>query len=636
MLQSIRDSAQGWIAWVIVILISIPFALWGIQEYLGVGEESVVASVNDRDITEREFESNYQRFRSNLRQQLGDAFQPGLFDDSRMREDVLESMVRNELVLEAAARMGLRIGDTQVRSGIANVQDFQTNGQFDPQAYERVARQQGYSTTGFQERIRQAMVTDQMSKAVTDSELATKRELKELVRLRDQRRELSYLLLPASDFSKPGKVDDEDIEAYYAANQDEFMAPERVRVEYLELKMDQLSEASDYDEEDLRAYYDEHRGEYSTLEQRRASHILIAVDEESEDAEKAARDKAQEVLQRVRGGEDFAAVAKEVSQDPGSAGQGGDLGFVEAGMMSPSFDDALFALGKDEISDLVRTDFGFHLIKVTEIQEGSNKGFDEVRDEVLKAYGSSEAEGLFLKYSERFADLTYENADSLEPAAEALGLKVVVSEWLSRADAAKLPGGNKAITAAFSDDVLGGGNNSELIEVSTDHLVVLRVQDHEEAAAQSLDQVRDAIISVLEKQQSTKLAKEMGDALLKRLRQGESLEQVSGEIGHEVEAPGLVGRNDSKLSPQITQSLFSMPRPEGEQILYGHTVLSNGDYAIMALYKVQDGSLEGMDEKALQTFKVSQVRAQGRESFEHLVQNLRDAADVNIREPQAQ
>ncbi|HEC16302.1 MAG TPA: peptidylprolyl isomerase [Sedimenticola sp.] len=636
MLQSIRESAQGWIAWVIVILISIPFALWGIQEYLGIGEEATVASVNGRKIAEREFESTYQRFRQNLRQQLGEAFQPDLFPESKLRADVLESMIRNELVLQAARRMGLRVGDAALRRTIAGVSDFQTNGQFDPRAYERSARQQGYSTADFQERIREALVSDQLTTALTGSELVTKRELEEAARLRDQRRELSYLLLPASDFVKPGGVSEEDIQAYYAANQGKFMAPERVRLDYLELKLDQLSGDSDYTEEELRAFYEDHRGEYTTPEQRRASHILIAIEGEGEDAENAAREKAREVLKRLRDGEDFAALAKEVSQDAGSAGQGGDLGFIEAGMMSPAFDKALFALGEGEVSEPVRTDFGFHIIKLTDLIAGTEKSFEEVRDKVLQAYRSRKAEGLFYKYSERLVDLTYENPDSLEPAADALGLKVVTTDWLTRADAAKIPGGAKSIAAAFGEDVLDGGNNSELIEISPEDVLVLRVHDHEEASILPLEQVRDTVVAALEQQQSAKLAREMGEALLKRLRQGESMELVAGEVAHKLESPGSVGRNDSKLPRPIAQTLFSMPRPGSDETLYGKAVLNNGDFAIIALHKVQDGSLDKLDEKALQDLKVSLLRTFGRENFEHLVQNLRDAADVNISRSQEQ
>jgi len=636
MLQSIRDKAQGWFAWAIVILISVPFALWGIQEYLGVGAEPVVASVNDRDIKEREFESTYQRFRASLRQQLGDAYRADLFDESQLRDDVLQSMVRDELISQAANRMGLRISDAQVRGAIAGISAFQTNGQFDTVAYERVLRQQNYSVQEFQERIRQALLIEQVTTALTGSELVTQAELNEIKRLKDQRRDISYLLLSSADFVASGAASADEIEAYYAANQNQFMLPERVRIDYLELKLSQLSEKVIATEEQLRQFYEERQAEYITQEQRRASHILITIDGEGEEAESAAQNKALAALKRIQNGEEFAVLAKELSQDPGSAEQGGDLGFIEPGMMDISFDKALFALAKDEISEPVRTDFGFHLIKVTELREGSKKSFDEVKDALQAAYSSSEAEGQFYKYSERLVDLAFEHPDSLEPAAESLGLTVVTSDWVSRADANKIPGAGRAINIAFSEDVLVEGNNSELLEITPDHVMVLRVNAHEEAAVRPLDQVREDIASILKQQKSATLAKEQGQSLLPRLRQGESLSQLAKEYSLKIEEVGMVARADSKLPSAIVQHLFTMPRPESDVASFDGVALPNGDFAVIALHKVEDGSLDGMDENALQALRASQAKVKGRDNFEFAVQLLKSAAKVVINKPQAQ
>ncbi len=636
MLQSIRDKAQGWFAWAIVVLISVPFALWGIQEYLGVGAQPVIASVNGQDIKEREFESTYQRFRANLRQQLGDAYRADLFDEARLREDVLQSMVRDRLVMQAADRMGLYIGDAQVRGAIAGIPAFQTNGLFDRAAYDRVLRQQGFSEQEFQEQVRQSLLIDQLTSAITDSELITRHELSESKRLRDQRREIRYLLFPAADFVKPDAASADEIEAYYAANQSRFMLPERVQISYLELKMSQLSESTAPDEEELRRFYEDRQAEYVTPEQRRASHILIMVDGEGEEAESAARNRALEARKRIQDGEAFATVAKELSQDPGSAEQGGDLGFIEPGMMDLSFDKALFALAEGEVSAPVRTDFGFHLIKVTEIREGRTERFEDVKDSLRAAYSSNEAERQFFRYSERLEDLAFEHPDSLEPAAEALGLKIVTSGWLSRADANKILGGNRVINSAFSEDVLIEGNNSELIEISPDHAMVLRVSAHEEAVVRPLDQVRDEIVTILAQQQAAALAEEKARSLLPRLRQGESLEQLAKELSLQIEEVGMVARGDSRLAPAIAQHLFGMPRPEGDAAVFDGVALPNGDFALIALHRVEDGSLDGMDEKALQSLEASQARAKGRDTFEFFVQLLKESSEVVINKPQAQ
>lgn len=635
MLQSIRDKAQGWFAWAIVALISVPFALWGIQEYLGVGAAPVVASVNGQDIKEREFETAYQRFRASLRQQLGDAYRADLFDETQLREDVLQSMVRDRLISQASDRIGLRISDSHVRGAIAGIPAFQVNGQFNSSSYEQVLRQQGYSEQEFQEQIRQSLLIEQLTSAITNSELTTQHELSESKRLRDQRREVSYLLFSAADFIKSGTVNADEVDAYYAANQSQFMLPERVQISYLELKMSQLSENVTPDEEELRRFYEDRQAEYVTQEQRRVSHILITIDD-GEDAESAARNKAQEALKRIQNGEAFATVAKELSQDPGSAEQGGDLGFIEPGMMDPFFDKVLFELKKGETSEPVRTDFGFHLIQVTEIRKGSKKSFEDVKDALQAAYSSNEAEGEFYKHLERLVDLAFEHPDSLEPAAEALGLNIITSDWVSRADANKIPGGNRAVNLAFGEDVLVEGNNSELIEIAADHGMVLRVHAHEEAAARPLNQVRDEIATILKQQQAATLAEEKARLLLPRLRQGETLEQLAAEASLKAEKVGMIARGDSKLSPAIVQRLFSMPRPNGDSAVFDGVALSNGDFAVIVLHKVEDGSLEGVDKAALQSLKLSQTRAKGRDNLEFLVQLLKESSEVVINKPQEQ
>lgn len=628
MLQSIRESAQGWIAWAIVILISVPFALWGINSYLGVGGEPVMASVNDREITERELENNYQRFRSNLREQLGTAFDPDLFNETQMRKDVLERMVRTELVLQAANRLGLGAGDAMIRETIASIPSFQVDGRFDKVIYERILRQQGFSPAEFEQQIRQGMLSDQLSRAVTGSELITQAEIESIVRLEEQRRDMQYLRLQAESFVKPDGIGDAEVQAYYEANQDDFMAPEQVKIAYLELNVANLSNTLEQDEEELKSFYEEHRGDYSVLERRRASHILIEAEGEGDEAETAAREKADAILVRIRDGEDFAVVAKEVSQDPGSAAQGGDLGFVEAGMMDEAFESALFKLAQGEVSEPVRSSFGFHIIKLSEIEAGSEKSFEEVRDEVLAAYRSHEAERQFYEYAERLADLAYENADSLEPAAEALGLKIVATDWLSAAGEG-VPGGRKSMAAAFSEDVLVGGHNSELIELGAEHLVVLRVQDHKVASVRPLAEVKEVIATRLREQQGSDLAREMGQALLERLRKGETLEQVAqGLVGHQVEQSNGVGRNEAKPEPTIVQALFRLPRPEGDQPQYGQAELANGDFVIIALHKVEDGSLDNLDANAIESRRVSLERSRGRDRFRQLVDNLRAEADV--------
>ena len=632
MLQSIRERAQGVVAWFIVILISVPFALFGINSYLGGGSESVAATVNGQDITQREFESGYRDFRENLRQRLGDNYRPEMIDEAQLRQEVLQLMIRNNLLMQKSEELGLRVGDDLVKQVIASLSGFQVDGRFSQDAYERGVRLQGLTPAGFEQQIRRGLVSEQLSKAVTASEFTTRSELLNLAQLRLQRRDFEYLILPAANFLSGIEVDDEAVEAYYAAHQNDYMAPERVKIRYLDLDIASIAKSLTADDETLQAYYNQHQSLYKTAEQRRASHILIAVDEGSDDAAVAqARSVAQAALDRVRGGEDFSAVAKAVSQDPGSAEEGGDLGFFETGVMEPAFDEAVFNLQPGEISDLVRTPFGFHVIKLTEIRESTGKSFDEARDEVEQAYLKAEAERLFYEYAERLGNIAYEESHSLQPAADALGIEPKESDWITRDGGEGMLGAPKVIAAAFSEDVLISGNNSEAIELNPEHVMVLRVVDHEEAAVKSLDQVKQAIRDKLRVEKAVEQAAREGAELVSGLTKGETLAAIAEEKGVTIKPRKVISRDERDVPADLVKHLFLMPRPEGDMPVYGQLAMASGDLALIALHAVTDGTLADANElggEAVLNNALTQSR--GKSYFQHLQGNLRAEADVII------
>ncbi len=632
MLQSIRERAQGVIAWFIVILISVPFALFGINSYLGGGSEPVAATVNGQDITQRQFDNGYRDFRENLRQRLGDNYRPEMIDEKKLRQDVLQMMIRNSLLMQKSEALGLRVGDELVKQVIASIPAFRVDGRFNQQAYERGVRLQGQTPAAFVEQVRRGLVSEQLSKAVTGSEFTTGSELESLVKIRLQRRDFEYLVLPAENFLNGVEVSDESVQGYYAAHQDEFMAPERVKIQYLDLDIDSIAKTLTSNEEDLRAYYEQHQSLYKTAEQRRASHILIAIDEGSDQAAiDQARSQAQAALERVRNGEDFAAVAKEVSQDPGSAEEGGDLGFFQTGVMEPAFDEVVFKLKPGEISGLVRTPFGFHIIKLTDIRESAGKSFEEAKDEVAKAYLKSEAERLFYEYAERLGNIAYEEPHSLQPAADDLGMALKESDWISRDGGEGLLSAPKVIAAAFSEDVLVSGNNSEAIELNPEHVLVLRVLEHEEAAVKPLEQVKQSIADKLRLEKAIELASREGADWVARLSQGEQLATVAAEKGVPLNPRKEVTRDEQDIPADLLGHLFMMPHPQGDQPVYGQLALSNGGLALIALHKVIDGSLsEAAAMGGEDVLNRVMTESRGKSYFQHLQNNLRAAADVVI------
>jgi len=560
MLQSIRERAQGVVAWFIVILISIPFALFGINSYLGGGSEPVAATVNGQEITQNEFEKGYRDFRQSLRQRLGENYRPEMIDEPKLREEVLQLMIRNNLLTQKSESMGLRVSDELVRQVIASIPGFQVGGSFNQDAYERGVRMQGLTPAGFEEQMRRGMVSEQLSKAVTISEFTTRSELESLVRLRMQQRTFSHLVIPAVRLLEGIEVPEQAIEAEYEANPDRFMAPER-----------------------------------------------------------------------VRGGEPFAEVAKELSQDPGSAEEGGDLGFFESGIMDPAFEEAVFGLAVGEISEPVRTPFGFHIIKLTEVREPVGKSFQEARQDVEQAYLKGEAGRLFYEYAEQLANISYEEPGSLQPAAEALGLEVKTSDWITRQGGQGILASPKVVGAAFSEDVMIAGNNSEAIELDPEHVMVLRVVDHEERTIRPLDAVREQIRDRLRAERAVEKARERGEALVTRLEEGQELDALARELGLEVVAEKRVGRDEREYPADLIEHLFTMPKPVDDAKSYSYLAMASGDLAIVSLSEVVDGTMEDANEVGGEAALTdAMLRSRGKSYFQHLQANLHSQAEIEI------
>ncbi|MEJ2621294.1 MAG: SurA N-terminal domain-containing protein [Candidatus Thiodiazotropha sp.] len=626
MLQEIRDKAQGWIAWAIIILISIPFALWGIQSYLGIGSEPVAATVNGVEITQRSLESQFQRFRQQLRDQLGSAYRPELFDDVRMRREVLNRMVKDEVLQQASYEMGLRTSNSMVQAAILSMSIFHKEGRFDQQTYERALQLQGLSPTGFEDRVRRALVGEQLTQAVESATFITARELSESDRLQKQTREIRYFTIPAADYMADSAVNDGDVEAYYKENESSFISPEKVKLEYLQLDAAAIGETVEVDDQLLRGYYDDNQDLYGLPEQRQASHILIQATADADQATvDAAKQKIDELAAKLAAGESFAELAKQHSQDPGSAASGGDLGMFGKGVMDPAFEAAVFSLEEGQVSEPVRSSFGFHLIKLTGIKPGSVKPFDEAKADVEKSYRLAEGEKRYFEMAEELANLSYDDPTSLEPAASALGLTVQESDWMTRAQQTGPLANPKVLGAAFSDDVLQERNNSELIELDGTSSVVVRVVDHQEASVEPLEDVRSRIVELLTKQKAEEQARAEADKRLAEISTLDSLTEVAGN--YPVTGPITVTRNSRELPPALSSELFRTTKPQPGEISSGRVKLAQGDFAVFVLSQVTEGeSASEETDQALQNMR----RLYGRGFYDRVLEDLESRADVEI------
>ncbi|UHD15339.1 SurA N-terminal domain-containing protein [Thiocapsa bogorovii] len=592
MLQAIRERAQGWLAWVIVALISVPFALWGIQSYLGVGGEPVVATVNGVEITDRDLSRRAQQARLELRERLGAAYDPALFEEGRLRAEVLDDMIRQTLLLGVSNRIGMRVSDEEVRMQILAESAFQRDGRFDREAYERLLRLQGLSPAQFEEQLRQQLIGNQLLRAVVGSELMTRGELAEYRRLAGQTRELSYAAMPAAEFRSDAPIGEEEIQAFYESNPARFQSPEMVKLDYLVLDVGELAKGAEISDDELRRVYEEDRSRFGRPEQRSVRHLLLTVPPEADEAAaEAVEARLQAIRGRIAAGEAFDEVARSESQDPGSAGEGGSLGTIEQGIMDPLFDAVAFSLPEGELSEPVRTRFGYHLIEVTEIVPASVKSFDDVKEELRAEVSRQRAESLFYDLGERLANVAYESPDSLEPAADELGLPLLQSDWLGREGGEGVFAYPRVMGAAFSDEVLVGRSNSDLIEPERDVLraIVLRVADHRVAAVRPLDEVRDEIVEELRSERAREAALQAAEGAAEQLRKGTSWSEALPSAV--VETPGAVGRDLQSVPAPVRGLAFTLPAPvEGEPSV-GTTVLENGDVAVVEVTQIKDGEV---------------------------------------------
>ncbi|MDJ0805298.1 MAG: SurA N-terminal domain-containing protein [Gammaproteobacteria bacterium] len=628
MLQNIRDRAQGWIAWAIVILISIPFALWGIQEYLGVGSEPVVATVNDNEITERELDRRYQQFRQDLREQLGAAYRPELFDDNRMRQEVLKRMVREDLILQASHDMGMRAGDSLVRQTILGISAFTRDGRFDQQTFERSVRLQGLTPAGFEERVRQALLSEQLSQAVQGSVFVTEHELNEAVRLNNQTRKVDYVVIPSKNFESDEAITDAEAAAYYDEHQTDFRTPEQVKLEYILLNAQSVGKSAEATDDALLAFFDDNQEKYGRPEERQASHILIKL---AEDADQATLTQVLarigDLKHRLMQGEDFAELAKANSEDTGTAENGGDLGYFGKGIMDPAFEEAVFNLQEGELSEPVRTTFGYHLIKLTGIKAGDVKTFEEARADVEADFRKAEGERLYFEQAEKLADLSYEDPSSLEPASSELNLEIIESDWMDRNSAQGILRSPKVLAAAFSEDVLLERHNSELIELGQLQSIVLRVVDHKEASFEPLEVVKETVLGKIKQQRAAEKAEEEAEKLLARLNEGAALAHLSGD--YELQGVDAAKRSEVSMPLPLLRKVFRSPRPEPGKVVSGLAKLNQGNVAVFSIYEVNDGSMEELDEALKEQMKAQVRSGLSRNQFNSLVEDLLGHADIN-------
>ena len=587
MLQAIRDKVTGWIAYGIILLISIPFALWGVNSYLGGGEVAPAATVNGEEISLQTFDRAYSNYRQRLAQLFGGSIPESIGSESALRAEVLNQLVEETALRQYIENQNYRIGDAALGRIISDMDEFKRDGKFDPEIYEAQLRSIGLSPLAFEQQLRLRGSMEQLQNGIRATAFVTPLDRKNFSSMKNQTRKIRSLSYRVDAQSL--EIGDNEVEQYFLANTGRYNTPERLRIDYIELSLESIKQNIEISEEDLEVRYQENLATYSNPEFREASHILITTSDEVEDAAALAKIKA--IRDRIVAGESFVELARELSEDPVSAADGGSLGEVGRGDMVPTFESALYSLQSDELSEPVKTAFGWHLIKVGSISGGEVRSYDSVKSALSDEIKSELAEVQIYELLERLANVAYEQPDSLLPAADQLDLTVLTSTWFDRSAGTGIAADARVRQLAFSDEILEQGLNSEAVELGNDRVVFIRLNERKPAQAQPLEVVQQQVRAELVNQKMSEVSLKAGTQALAGLESGETLDDLALEWSTEIADHGFVERNQSEVSPAILSRSFSMSKPV-QGLVYDGLSLGRGEYVIIELSAVMSSDAE--------------------------------------------
>ncbi|MCB5189809.1 SurA N-terminal domain-containing protein [Methylobacillus arboreus] len=522
MLEAIRDRSKGWLAKVILAAITIPFALVGVDSYLrDAGSSVAVAKVGGDSITVQEYGNALQNLRNRL-QSEGKVDQ-SVIDGPELKQAVIDHLVEGKLLAAEIKRANFVVSDEQLSHYITGEESFHQDGKFSQELYDQFLTERRRTPSQFENEVRGDLLSMQAREGLSALAFVPNGVANNTIKIEHQSREVSVAEFKTADFIPQVKVTEDEVKAYYAEHQDRFKVPEQVKLEFVLLSANGLIASQQVTEQEARDYYAQNAAQFQGDEQRRASHILISFGvSPTPETKQQAKAKAEEVLAQVKKNPDqFEQLAQQYSQDPGSKDKGGDLGSFGPGAMVKPFEDAVFSMKPGTISDLVETDFGYHIIKLTEIQ-GSGQSFEAVQGQIRAELMYQKALAKFSEQAENFSNMVYEQADSLEPVAKEFGLQVQTSGWLSHDDGAKFFKNDRLMDIVFSDEVLKEKRNTEAVEVSPNNLISARVAEHKPATARSFEEVKAGIEDFLKQEKAAKLAREKGEAALADLRAGKA------------------------------------------------------------------------------------------------------------------
>ena len=626
MLERIREGSQGPWAMIIIGLVVLSFVFAGVGSYLNSSGETVAATVNGEEIGLNELERAYQSQRSRMESQYGESVSALFADEGYMqqfRRGVLDSLIDEKLVEQKARELGLRVGDDQIRDTIRSMPEFQLGGQFNNDRYLALLRQNGYQPSDFRDFLRTQLTREQLTRALGVSDFALPGEARRVFDLQAQTRDARYVVVDAAPFADEVEISDADIQGYYDANITSFDTEEKVSVAYVKLSVDDLKGDVTVSDDDVSAWYEENKDQYRDEEQRRVSHILI----ETGDDEAAAKAKAEALLAEIKGGADFATVAEENSEDSFSAENGGDLDYITPGMMDDAFDSAVFSLKNvGDVTDVVKTEFGFHIIKLTDLKPETIKPFSDVAGEIRDNLITEKATDRFYELQSRMAEVAFEVPDTLDEVAAIANTSIETTPLFTRNNVPAEIDNPQVVSDVFSPELIEEQVNSDLIELDASTVMVVRVNEHEAQRTKSLDEVKESITASLRSEKAQQAAQDWAEAQLAQLESGNDIADSLSARSLDWETVENVNRGDQQLPRNLLDTLFTLAPAEGKSRRVA--LLGSGDVALIELTAVH--APEAADDATVSAIRQRLAQANSQSTYAAFVKALRDEADVAL------
>ncbi|KMT65740.1 SurA N-terminal domain-containing protein [Catenovulum maritimum] len=626
MLERIREGSQGPVAKSILGLVIVTFALAGVGSYINSGGETQVAEVNGTEIKQSELERAYNNEKSRMESQFGDMFSRLTADPTYLanfKNGILERLISDQLILDLASNLSIRVSEEQIKKAIFEMPEFQVEGKFNNDRFNQVLIRAGYTPTQFKSIMRKDMTRRQLVSALTDSEFVLDNEAKNFQQLQMQKRAIEYVEIDVNQFADSVTVTDEQIESHYQLNIAQYETEQQLEVEYLELVMSDLAKTVDISDSEIENFYNENKASYLKPERRRASHILIETGED----EAKAKETIEGLLAQVKQGADFAELAKTHSSDTFSGQNGGDLDFFGKGMMDPAFETAAYALANiGDVSDVVQSGFGFHIIKLTDIEAEQIKPLEDVKDEITSKLQYEAALDVFAEKRQLVEELAFEMPDSLTQAAEEAELEIKSTALFDVASAPYPFSEQKLLDEVLSADVLDEGFNSKLVEVSGEHLVVARVKQHNPARTKPLEEVRADIAKVVSQDLAKDVAKTWIQTLSQKWAASEDIQSLLDEHKLTIETEAELARFGSEVPGAIARKAFEMSAPTEDKTSATWLEVNQNQLAAIKLNSITTENVEKVDEATKQRLNSALTDY----NYQAVIKALREDADVAL------